>query len=304
MRDIYQRQVSLLLETMPYIAEERCFALKGGTALNLFFRDMPRLSVDIDLCYLPIQDRNASFKSLHSSLKSIKSALEKNLQCKVKSSQPLNNMKEARLVVENADTHIKIEPNYVIRGALFPAVTKSLSTKAAKEFKVEIECRCLDLADLMGGKICAALDRQHPRDLFDIWYFQNNENWTRRIIDAFLYYLVSHNRPIHELLNPNLLPIQASFDSDFNGMTTLNVTVDDLLEARLKLTEDLRANFKQKDKDFLISVSKGDPNWDLSYDLEFQNKPSVKWKMFNISKMSEHKKQEQTAMLEKVLEHF
>ena len=59
-REVYRRQVQLLIRVLPSIAEEACFALKGGTAINLFVRDMPRLSVDIDLTYLPV--RRASRK--------------------------------------------------------------------------------------------------------------------------------------------------------------------------------------------------------------------------------------------------
>jgi len=53
-RERYMRQVALLVRTLPYIARHEAFALKGGTAINLFYRDMPRLSVDIDLTYLPL----------------------------------------------------------------------------------------------------------------------------------------------------------------------------------------------------------------------------------------------------------
>ena len=55
--EMYRRQAALLVRTIPLVDEERCFALKGGTAINLFVRDMPRLSVDIDLTYLPNHDR-------------------------------------------------------------------------------------------------------------------------------------------------------------------------------------------------------------------------------------------------------
>ena len=52
----YSDQVALLMSVIPAVAEESCFALKGGTAINLFIRDLPRLSVDIDLTYLPVAD--------------------------------------------------------------------------------------------------------------------------------------------------------------------------------------------------------------------------------------------------------
>lgn len=61
----YRRQVSLLIKIVPLVAKETVFALKGGTAINLFLRNMPRLSVDIDLTYLPVKDR-ASARALRS----------------------------------------------------------------------------------------------------------------------------------------------------------------------------------------------------------------------------------------------
>lgn len=58
--DTYKKQVELLLKTLPEVAKETCFALHGGTAINLFIRNMPRLSVDIDLTYLPIEGYETS----------------------------------------------------------------------------------------------------------------------------------------------------------------------------------------------------------------------------------------------------
>lgn len=75
----YSRQVALLLRVIPEIAKESCFALHGGTAINLFIRDLPRLSVDIDLTYLPIEDRDSSIKNINDALSRIKDSIENNL---------------------------------------------------------------------------------------------------------------------------------------------------------------------------------------------------------------------------------
>lgn len=53
---------------MPFVAQERCFALKGGTAINFFLQEMPRLSVDIDLTYLPISKRETSLSEIRSAV--------------------------------------------------------------------------------------------------------------------------------------------------------------------------------------------------------------------------------------------
>lgn len=70
--DTYRQQVALLLRVLPFVEEERAFALKGGTAINLFVRDMPRLSVDIDLTWLPVEDRATSLAAINAAMLRIK----------------------------------------------------------------------------------------------------------------------------------------------------------------------------------------------------------------------------------------
>src|ERR1700677_2051035 len=78
--DIYRRQVALLIRLLPLVAEQECFALKGGTAINLFVRDMPRLSVDIDLTYLPIQPRAQSLKAIDAAMKAIAKRIRQSIE--------------------------------------------------------------------------------------------------------------------------------------------------------------------------------------------------------------------------------
>ena len=70
----YRKQVALLVRTVPRVAPETCFALKGGTAINLFLRNMPRLSVDLDLTYVPVSDRASSLKEIAAAMKRIAEA--------------------------------------------------------------------------------------------------------------------------------------------------------------------------------------------------------------------------------------
>lgn len=161
----YKKTVELLLEILPYSLKDERVALKGGTAINLFHRNFPRLSVDIDLCYLPLEDRETTFKNLHGILRELKDSLEKRLGLKVRASHSLDGEKEAKLIATKDDIDIKVEPNFVLRSSLFSAVDIELASDAVKEFEKSLTARCLNLADTYGGKICAALDRQHPRDL-------------------------------------------------------------------------------------------------------------------------------------------
>src|SRR5680860_766388 len=77
--DIYRRQVALLIRVLPFVAKEEGFALKGGTAINLFIRDMPRLSVDIDLTYLPVKPRDQSLKAIDAAMKRVAQAIGKSI---------------------------------------------------------------------------------------------------------------------------------------------------------------------------------------------------------------------------------
>lgn len=79
-RDQYEKQVGLLVRVMPFVAEEAVFALKGGTAINLFVRDMPRLSVDIDLTYVPVEPREASLKGIDAAMRRIGAGISANLK--------------------------------------------------------------------------------------------------------------------------------------------------------------------------------------------------------------------------------
>lgn len=161
----YKAQVQLLLQILPFVSEEESFALHGGTAINLFYFDMPRLSVDIDLTYLPIEDRD-------NSLKNIGEALE-NIQRRIKQIYPQLNVEHiehtSKLIISSIDALIKIEVNQIKRGCYTVPSLLRLSEKAQREFNTFCEIQVVESGHLFGGKICAALDRQHPRDLFDVY---------------------------------------------------------------------------------------------------------------------------------------
>jgi predicted nucleotidyltransferase component of viral defense system len=199
--EIYENQVDLLLEVLPILAGHSEFAIKGGTALNLFYLDLPRLSVDIDLCYLPIKDRTESFFDIHRILGQMKDQIGRTLGFNVQANHPLDGKREARLVVSKESVVIKIEPNYILRGSLFDPRTMEISEVVQARFEKSATALLLDHSDLYGGKFCAALDRQHPRDLFDVHHYFKKNTITTPVKDAFIFYLLSHNRPMHELLD-------------------------------------------------------------------------------------------------------
>ncbi len=299
-KEKYKKTVELLIEVLPYSLKDKRVALKGGTAINLFHRDFPRFSVDIDLCYLPLEDRDTTFQNIHAILKELKESLEKNLGLKVIESNPLDGKKEAKLVAVKEDVQIKIEPNFVLRSSLFPPVDKDLAESAIEEFKKSVSARCLNMADTYGGKICAALDRQHPRDLYDVKYLLENEGITTDVKDSFIFHLISHNRPINELLSPNFKDISREYKEEFVDMAKIEVPLEELLKNREILVQRLRSFLNDKDKKFLLSFVSNQPDWTLVRDRRIQHYPSVKWKMLNQLKMNKEKTSKYLKAIEKI----
>lgn len=298
----YNEQVKLVLECLPIVAKTKNFALKGGTAINMFLREQyPRLSVDIDLCYLPLQARDESLTGIQIGLLEICDNLEKELRYKIEKSRNSATKTITKLVVSNGKTDIKIEPNLILRGSVYPITHMDLSKKVEDIYKLPVyNMPLIAKEEIYAGKICAALDRQHPRDLFDIKFILE-EGISDKTKKAFLVYLISHNRPMHELLDPNRLDQSEAFVADFQGMTDLNISYKDLVNIREQLIQTIKKILTEQDKLFLISVKKCAPEWEYLNLSNVENLPGVKWKLMNISKMDKHKAKEYLAELEAVL---
>jgi predicted nucleotidyltransferase component of viral defense system len=300
-QSIFTAQVDLLLRILPYVMRDRRFALKGGSALNLFVRDLPRLSVDIDLTYLPIEPRELSLANISEILATISRDIGNALpQVKV---EPLRaaDGRLRKLVMRSGLASVKVEPNETIRGTVFPCELRDLSPKVEEEFGLFLSVQNLSIADLYGGKICAALDRQHPRDLFDVMLLLANEGLTPDIRKAFLVYLISHNRPIAEVLQPNRLPIEATFANEFLGMSRLSVTCEELVVVRDQLVDLLARELSIDEKLFLLSVKELQPNWALLGIGGVELLPGVQWKLQNLAQMPKKKHQLATRKLKQVL---
>lgn len=301
----YLKRLRLLLEIMPYVFDEPCFCLKGGTAINLFILDFPRISVDIDLVYLPQKDRESSLQEIDAALSRISRRITQNITgTKVLEKRiPQGNIL-VKLFVEKGSTQVIIEPNLVLRGHLYPVEQRAL-TKSAQEL-VQLSLSgipTLNKAEVYAGKICAALDRQHPRDLFDIKLFYDDGGITKEVRQAFAVYLASGSRPMHELLQPNELDVQNSFKNEFIGMSNINITYEELLAARNKLFHDVKSIFTNDEKEFLISLKQGEPKYDLMPFKNLETFPALQWKIKNIKLMDKGKKQMMLKKLEDVLNY-
>jgi len=274
----YKSQVSMLLQVLPEVAKEKCFALHGGTAINLFIRDMPRLSVDIDLTYIPIENRDISLQKIVAALDNIKINLDKILPKSVITLKE----KVLKLQITTAKAQIKLEVSQINRGVLDGLVELPLCDKAQEEFDAFCVISIVSIGQLYGGKICAALDRQHPRDLFDVKYLLENEGFTDDIKRGFLLCLISSNRPLNEMLNPNLIDQREAMINQFDGMSSETFTYDDFEKTRETLIDTIRQNLTAKDKEFLLSFSNSTPDWSI-YD--FERFPAVQWKLKNLNKL-------------------
>jgi len=274
----YKKQVKLLVDILPIIGKETCFALHGGTAINLFRSNMPRLSVDIDLTYLPIQDRESSMQGIQEALNHCKKQIERSIA----NTQVLFYTKEAKLFISNKEASIKVEVNLIKRGCFNLPTKRILYDKAQEEFDSFCEIPVVDDAHLFGGKICAALYRQHPRDLFDMYRFFKSNNAHTELKKGFFFYLISSNRPLKEMLFPLYTDQKSTFEKQFQGMTEEGFTYQDYENTRIQLRDYVHKLITASDKQFLLSVEKGTPNWE-SYD--FGDFPAVKWKLQNIQKL-------------------
>lgn len=294
----YKPQVELLLEVLPFVAMEKCFALKGGTAINLFVRDMPRLSVDIDLTYLGDEAREEALKKVEEALYRIKAAIEKNIKSvKVYGSKRESQATDIKLFIERGPVQIKIEASPVIRGTILPVEDRPLVASASDMFEMAMDVLVVNLGDLYGGKIVAAMDRQHPRDLFDVKLLFENEGITEDIKNGFITYLLSHKRPFHEVLRPTLVDQKSAFENQFVGMTEIKFEYSEFEGIRKQLIREIHKKLTAKDQELLVSFALGEPKWELASISKMKDLPAVNWKLMNINKLAEEKRKDMAQKL-------
>lgn len=300
MKQIYFDCVDLLLTILPTVMKDERIALKGGTAINIFVFDMPRLSVDIDLTYLPIQERSISLITIDEILLEVmNNLLKKRFSVHPKLTQE-GNIKQ--LVVNNSSSMVKVEINHILRGHVHPPVKIDINKKPLELFNKFMSIQCLSEYDLFAGKICATLDRQHPRDLYDIHYFLTHKEYDRKLHETFIVYLISHNRPISELIKPNQLDISNLYNGEFKGMTDSDISIDELNLAFNKILKLINSSMTAQDKEFLMSFKAGSPRWELLPFDHIKDLPAIKWKLHNIKKMDPLKHRDMLKKLEKKLQ--
>lgn len=292
-RDQYQGQVRLLMRLVPIVAREACFSLKGGTAINLFIRNLPRLSVDIDLMYLPVNDRPKALAEIDAAMKRIKeAALAEVLGARV--AESVHDGAILRLLVMAEGTQVKIEVSPVLRGVVHDPSVISV-TEAVEEAFGFAETSVVSFEDLFAGKLVAALDRQHPRDLFDVRGLLAHEGLSDDLREVFVVYLLSHNRPMGEVLSGRVKDLANEYRNGFEGMTEEVVHIDELIEAQQQMIEILIGGMPDKHREFLIGFERGEPDWSLLKIGHVAELPAIRWRQRNLDKL---KRDQRSALVE------
>ena len=282
----YRAQAELLLQTIPYVAKEEIFALKGGTAINLFIRSLPRLSVDIDLTYIPINDRETALSEISEGLGRIKADLEKSIPG-ISVTAVSREGEDAKINCQLQKAQIKIEVNTTTRGTIKDPDLLKVDKKVQESLGRFAAIKVVSMAELYGGKICAALDRQHPRDLFDVKLLLDNEGLTEEIKTGFLVALISHMRPINELLNPAFIDHRNTFETQFSGMSDIPFSFEEFEETRKKLISEIISKLTIEDRVFLVSFKEAYPIWEFFHVEKAKELPAVRWKLQNIRKLKQ-----------------
>ncbi len=279
MNSEYAKKVEILLRMIPIVTEEGVFAVHGGSAINLFVSDLPRYSVDIDLTYIPLEDRNSSLLHINEHLTSIAAKAKKAFRGMHIVEKP----DICKLLCEYQGRQIKIEVNQTKRGVIGgDVIRKPVCEKAQEEFGLYCETDIVPMTLLYGGKIAAALSRQHPRDMFDVKYMEYPFAQTR---EGLLFCLLGSDRPIRESFSPSLIDQSDALVNQFEGMTDIPFSYEEFEKTRNELIRDVNALVTPEDKAFLLSFESAKPDWDSFEFGYFQNYPSVKWKLQNLQKL-------------------
>ncbi len=294
MNNVYYNKVELLLRLLPFVMDEGVFAVHGGSAINLFVKDMPRYSVDIDLTYIPLARREESLHDINAHLK----AIAEKAKVHIPGLHVVTNYATCKLLCEWHGLQVKVEVNQTKRGIIGGEVlTLPLCGKAKEVFRMSCKAKIVPMTLLYGGKISAALSRQHPRDLFDVKYMEMPLSEVR---EGLIFCLLGSDRPIHESVNPALIDQHEAMAKQFNGMTDIAFTYEEFEQTRRQLIQDVNAMLTEEDKRFLVSFEQGEPIWDGYEFAYFKDYPSVQWKLMNLEKLRKQNPEKMKAEVEKL----
>jgi predicted nucleotidyltransferase component of viral defense system len=295
-----EKQVQLLVRVLPAFGDNTVLALKGGTAINLFLQDAPRLSVDLDFAYTRLDDRSTALANIGAVLVNAQKRLQQQ-GLRVQGLATLQgNPHFDKLNIQDAGVQVGIEVNTIIRGTVYPAVRQRIRAEIEGRFGFA-ESNLLSPAEIYAGKMVAALDRQKPHDLFDIKLMLDQGLLGNITMQAFLVYLIASSRPIIELLDPSLRNISQEYRQNFITMTNIPVTLAALEAARLELIQTIRRDLTSHQREFLVSLQRREPLWNLLAIDNIEQYPAIRRKLDNLAKMDAKKAQVMSMRLKALL---
>lgn len=285
MNATYLATARLLAEIAPVIFEGGAFALKGGTAINLFLRDLPRLSVDLDLVFVDHHlPRAQALAAINAGLRASRDRLTgRGLQVQALETAGLG---DTKLLVRRNDLAVKVEVNTVLRGTMHPPLIMPMTPSASEALMADLELLLLSPDEVYGSKLVAAMDRQHPRDLFDVMQLFDHGGITPAIRRCFVVYLACHNRTLHEVLFPAPKEIRLAYEGSFEGMTTEEVPLDVLTRVRERLFRELPAALDADEREFLRTLVRGSPDWALMGIPHLEDLPAIRWRVGNLRRLA------------------
>lgn len=303
--DPFRARLQLLTDLLPVVAREPRFALKGGTAINLFEHDLPRLSVDVDLTWLPMDDFDTDQRDISAALDAIAAALRAPpLRLHVARSVSAGRADTTRLIASRPGARVQIETTPVMRGTVHPVRTLVVQPRVQAAFGFA-QMQVLDFADLYAGKLAAALSRQHPRDWFDVGLLLDSGRLDTALWRTFLVYLTASPKPAVEMLDPGEpRDLPTAFRTQFEGMTAAPVTVENLLATRRQLLGMIPERMDEAACEFLRSVEREAPDFGLIGLPQAADLPGVRRKLHNLAQRGGEKRATDSLRLETLLERI
>ena len=297
----YQRQATLLIELLPTVARQSDFALYGGTAINLFLLDAPRLSIDLDLKFLPPLKIDAAKARIDEILQEVRAEIEKDIPgTRVEQEQKQDRRLPRLLVIRDRDgALVKIEVNPLQVGSIFSPQPRQLSAKVAADFSVAATTmEILAPAEIYAGKIAAALERAHPRDLFDIRQMPDSIWDDQRLWAALAVCLaMSRGRDLHRLIaekNAGKIIVSLDYENFAPMMRTARATLQELEEAGSRLHARLLSRMPAGCKKLLVDFFCGQADWS-AIGVDIDALPGLQWRSEGIRKMEGRRKRELSA---------
>ena len=289
-------KVVRLLDVLKFISTELDpygdkLVLKGGTAINLMYTNLARLSVDIDLDYIGSLDKEKASHDrdiIMDALDNYMLGEDYEISSKSRGSVILASRTYTFTNVSHNKDNIKVEINFIDRIHIGPSVRKKIDY-----FEKEVMVQTLLLEELFGMKICALIDRSKPRDLFDVNKLKKNmmfieEDKLRKMTVFYLsldgiFDINEHTfdsiRAIgQEDIKKELQPVLAK-----GNMFDLNTAKEEVI----KFLKDL-LTLSDKENKYLKEFSKGNFDPYLLFESDDAERaakhPMAKWRAANLKK--------------------